>query len=109
MDVVREFVRGAVTVHVLHHAAETAIHGAWMSQELARHGHMISPGTLYPLLHRLEHAGLLLSRGEVVDGRVLRSYTITDAGQMALRNLRQAVNELADEVLPVTPNQHTQA
>jgi hypothetical protein len=31
---VREFMRGAVRLHVLHHAAEQEIHGAWMTQEL---------------------------------------------------------------------------
>lgn len=100
MDVVRDFVRGAVTVHVLHHAAETAVHGAWMAQELAHHGHAISPGTLYPLLHRLEGAGLLTSHHEVADGRARRLYTITPTGRQALDRLRAAVAELAGEVLP---------
>lgn len=103
MNIVKDFVRGAVTVHVLHHAAETAIHGAWMTDELARHGHTISPGTLYPLLHRLEDAGLLTSHREVVDRRARRSYTITPAGRTALRELRDAVAELAGEVLTAPP------
>ena len=54
----RSFLHGAVQLHVLHHAAEHPIHGAWMAAELARHGYQVSPGTLYPL-HRLEAAGLL--------------------------------------------------
>ncbi|MGH3504105.1 MAG: PadR family transcriptional regulator [Nocardioidaceae bacterium] len=99
MDVVRNFVRGAVTVHVLHHAAETPVTGSWMASELARHGYDISPGTLYPLLHRLESSELLVSRTEVSDGRARRAYTITAAGQEALGRLRGAVAELADEVL----------
>ena len=41
------FWRGAVELHVLHHAAERELHGAWMAAELARHGYAISPGTLY--------------------------------------------------------------
>lgn len=102
MDVVREFVRGAVAVHVLHHAAETAVHGAWLSKELARHGYEISPGTLYPLLHRLEAAGLLVSHAEVVDGHARRAYTATTAGEETLQRLRAAVAELAGEVLPST-------
>jgi DNA-binding PadR family transcriptional regulator len=99
MNVVREFVRGAVTVHVLHHAEESAVHGAWLAGELARHGYDISPGTLYPLLHRLEDAGLLVSHSQVVAGRQQRSYTITAGGRQALRRLRAAVTELAAEVL----------
>jgi DNA-binding PadR family transcriptional regulator len=32
-----------------------------MMEELAHHGYRIGPGTLYPLLHGLEHSGLLKS------------------------------------------------
>jgi DNA-binding PadR family transcriptional regulator len=96
---VREFMRGAVRLHILHHAAEQEIHGAWMTQELARHGHRISPGTLYPTLHRLESDGLLTSEQRVVDGRVRRVYRATDAGCQALAEDRAALTELAREVL----------
>lgn len=99
MDVVRDFVRGAVTVHVLHHAAEGPVHGAWLTRELARHGYAISPGTLYPLLHRLEEAGLLRSTSRVIEGRARRVYTVTATGKRALTKLRAAVTELAGEVL----------
>jgi DNA-binding PadR family transcriptional regulator len=96
---VREFLRGAVQLHILHHAAEGEIHGAWMSHELAEHGYEISPGTLYPTLHRLESEGLLSSRGTVVEGRARRVYKITADGQKTLRETRRALKELADEVL----------
>ncbi|MEU4377779.1 PadR family transcriptional regulator [Pseudonocardia alni] len=100
MDLVRELLRGAVPVHVLHHAAEQEVYGAWMAAELARHGYSISPGTLYPLLHRLQDAGLLTSTERVVDGRVRRVYTTTAAGGEELARLRAVVTELAGEVLP---------
>jgi DNA-binding PadR family transcriptional regulator len=96
---VREFQRGAIRVHILHHAAEEEIHGAWMTEELARHGYRISPGTLYPTLHRLEGDGLLTSRQVVVDGRTRRLYRVTDAGRAALAEDRAALAELAREVL----------
>ncbi len=95
----RTFLAGAVQLHVLHHAAQTEIHGAWMTQELARHGHTISPGTLYPLLHRLEAAGLLTGRDDTLDGRRIRRYTITNTGRQELANSRRALRELAAEVL----------
>lgn len=91
-------------LHILHHAAEEAIHGAWMSEELARHGYRISPGTLYPTLHRMEAEGLLVSAKETVDGRVLRSYRITDAGRRELQEQRRSLTELAREVLPGQPD-----
>lgn len=95
----REFLRGAVQLHILHHAAEGEIHGAWMSQELAGHGYDISPGTLYPTLHRLEDEGLLKSRSTVVDGRALRVYKITAEGRKVLKRTRKALRELSAEVL----------
>jgi DNA-binding PadR family transcriptional regulator len=97
---VREFQRGAVRLHILHHAAEDGIHGAWMAQELAGHGYQISPGTLYPTLHRLETDGLLVSNQRVVDGRTRRVYRATAAGKAALAEDRRALAELAREVLP---------
>lgn len=99
----REFQRGAVRLHILHHAAEGEIHGAWMADELAEHGHTISPGTLYPTLHRLEADGLLTSETRVVEGRQRRVYRATDAGRSALADDRRALAELAHEVLGWTP------
>jgi len=94
-----EFLRGAVDLHILHHAAEGEIHGAWMSRELATHGYEISPGTLYPTLHRLENEGLLSSRKAVEGGHARRVYKITAEGRKALKRMREALRELADEVL----------
>ncbi|MFF3489067.1 PadR family transcriptional regulator [Streptomyces sp. NPDC002701] len=95
----REFQRGAVRLHILHHAAEGEIHGAWMTEELASHGYQISPGTLYPTLHRLEVDGLLTSEQRVVEGRTRRVYKATEAGKKALAEDRKALAELAREVL----------
>jgi DNA-binding PadR family transcriptional regulator len=95
----REFQRGAVRLHILHHAADAEIHGAWMTEELARHGYQISPGTLYPTLHRLEAEGLLASEQRVVDGRTRRMYRATATGRDALAQDRRALAELAREVL----------
>src|SRR4051794_30037814 len=98
MDIVRDFRRGAVAVHVLHHAAEAPVHGAWLTEELGRHGYRISPGTLYPLLRRMTESGLLSGQEVVVDGRVLRRYRATARGKQALRALRSSIQELAEEV-----------
>lgn len=95
----REFQRGAIRLHILHHAAEQPIHGAWMTQELAGHGYRVSPGTLYPTLHRLEADGLLVSEQQIVDGRARRVYRATPAGERALAEDRRALRELAREVL----------
>jgi DNA-binding PadR family transcriptional regulator len=95
----RSFDRGAVQVHVLHHAADGGVYGAWIAEELARHGHHISPGTLYPTLHRMEDEGLLRSRPKVVEGRRRRVYTATPRGRRTLEQARRTLRELADEIL----------
>ncbi|AJE81619.1 transcriptional regulator [Streptomyces albus] len=74
-----------------------------MTEELASHGYQISPGTLYPTLHRLEADGLLTSEQRVVDGRTRRVYKATEAGKKALAEDRQALKELAREVLGEEP------
>lgn len=95
----REFQRAAVRLHILHHAAEDEVHGAWLTEELSSHGYHVSPGTLYPTLHRLESDGLLISEQRVVDGRTRRVYRATGAGRAALAEDRRALQELAAEVL----------
>jgi DNA-binding PadR family transcriptional regulator len=109
MDVVREFQQGAVRLHILHHAAANEVHGAWLSGELARHGFHISPGTLYPLLHRMQTAGLLISRQVVVGGHTLRTYRATRKGRQALTECRNALRELSAELLhkPSAPDRRT--
>ncbi len=87
----RDFMRGAIRLHILHHAAE-----------LERHGYQVSSGTLYPTLHRMEEENLLTSRRIVVGGRTRRVYRATSAGLEALEDGRRAVAELAAEVLTDT-------
>lgn len=99
----REFLRGAVRLHVLHHAAHGEVHGAWMATELAEHGYRISPGSLYPTLHKMEAEGLLRSSRQIVDGRVRRSYRATPGGRRVLESAKRQLRELAREVLGVEP------
>lgn len=96
---VHELQRGAMRMHILHHAARQEIHGAWMTEELSRHGYPISPGTLYPTLHRLEGEGLLTSVQRVIDGRTRRMYKVTQSGRTALAEDRKVLAELAREIL----------
>ena len=51
------FFGGFVRMHVLYHAVKEPIFGAEMSEELSRHGYLVGPGTLYPMLHQMLEAG----------------------------------------------------
>lgn len=99
-DTVRDILLAFVRVHVLHHAVSERVYGAGMAEELARHGYRLSPGTLYPLLHRLELDGLLASESEVVAGKVRKYYVATELGRAALTELRPRLAELVGEALP---------
>ena len=94
-----QFWRGFIQIHILYHADEGPIYGAEISEELARHGYEISPGTLYPTLHRLEKSGYLVSERKLVDGRWHKYYDITPAGREALGQIRTKLRELVNEVL----------
>jgi PadR family transcriptional regulator, regulatory protein PadR len=57
-------------------------------------------GTLYPVLHRLEHAGLLSSRWSDVNGRRRRVYQLTERGQRALAKRQRVPMSHGDRVFP---------
>ena len=63
-------------------------------------------GTIYPALHRLERAGTLSSRREVVGGRQRRVYRLSPKGRVALRERRASWNHFSaavNQVLRVSP------
>lgn len=94
----RELFYGLIRIHVLLHAAHEPIFGLAMMEELAHHGYRIGPGTLYPLLHGMERAGLLKSVSGGGRGRRPRLYRITAAGKRALEKAREKVDELHREL-----------
>lgn len=101
----REILLGFWKVHILHHAAERPIIGQWVLTELRQHGYDISPGTLYPLLKRLERNGWLRSESAVGEGnRRRRYYHLTKRGAVVLDALRETVIELHDEIVEGAPS-----
>ena len=99
MSIIRNLFLGFIRLHILHHAAEESVYGAWLIEELGRHGYDLSPGTLYPILHTLTRVGLLTAHEKVVNGKRRKYYTATEAGRAALAEARVKLRELAKEVL----------
>jgi PadR family transcriptional regulator PadR len=99
----RELFYGLIRIHVLLHAAHEPIFGLAMREELAHHGYNIGPGTLYPLLHGMERAGLLKSVSGGGPGRRPRVYRITAAGRKALAGAKEKVDELHRELHELKP------
>jgi PadR family transcriptional regulator PadR len=94
----RELFTGLIRIHVLVHASHEDIFGLAMMEELRHHGYRIGPGTLYPLLHGMERAGLLRSELNIVQGRKRRVYKITTVGKKALESAKAKVDELHHEL-----------
>ncbi|MEW6348087.1 MAG: PadR family transcriptional regulator [Thermodesulfobacteriota bacterium] len=94
---------GFIRLHILFHASHEPIFGLGILRELERHGYTLSPGTLYPLLHRMEKKGLLRSERELVGGKVRRAYMITESGKQTLAEAREKVRELFGELFEQPP------
>lgn len=90
--------QGFICLHILHHASEAPVYGAWLIDELSGHGYKLSPGTLYPILHHMEKEGLLAHHDENVSGKVRKYYSATGKGTEELTEVRQYLNELVREI-----------
>lgn len=98
--VTREILLAFWKVHILYHAGEGPIYGQWILRELRRHGYDISPGTLYPLLQRLEARGWLARKASPPAGpRARKNYVLTKKGAKILSLLRDKVAEMHREVV----------
>lgn len=94
----REFYTGFIRLHILYHAKKEPFFGLWIIKELHRHGYDLSPGTLYPILHRMEKKGYLQSHKELVEGKTRRVYAITSNGDTMLDSAMGKVKELFSEL-----------
>lgn len=95
----REIRLGLWKIHILHHAATRDVWGLWLLEELAEHGHKLSPGTLYPALARMEQNGWLRRVNPEADERARHIYRITPAGQQLLESLKRDIQELYEELI----------
>jgi DNA-binding PadR family transcriptional regulator len=99
----RDFFLGFIKMHILHHTAREKVYGSEFRDELARHGYDISFGTLYPIFHRLERDGFLMSENVNIGGKIRRYYGITPKGgeilNLAKARARELFMELFEEEL----------
>jgi len=90
---------GFIRIHILHHAAKEQICGIEIIKELGRHGYMVSPGTVYPILHKMTKDDLLFAHNEIVDGKRRIYYSTTSPGIKLLKQACEKIKELYDEVI----------
>ena len=94
----REILLSFWKIHILHHAAKGPVVGQWMLKELRHHGYDVSPGTLYPMLHRMERLGWLRSEADASCGpKARRSFYATGQGKEVLAIVLKQMQELKNE------------
>ncbi|PYS94230.1 MAG: PadR family transcriptional regulator [Acidobacteria bacterium] len=89
---------GMIRLHILYHATRAPLFGLGIIEELGRHGYKLSPGTLYPILHGLEHKGYLRASEKREGRQVRRLYRATPAGRKALEAAKVKVRELVGDL-----------
>ena len=87
-----EMLKGHLDMIVLAALATSPAHGYAVIEEIKRRSGEafdLPEGTVYPVLHRLEAAGLLSSRWQTAEsGRRRRVYALTKRGSRALADQR---------------------
>ncbi len=89
---------GFVQVHILYHAKEAPVYGVWMMNELKEHGYTIGPGTLYPILNKMDKNGLLTRDDRLVRGKIRKYYSITHLGEEIFHDAAKQAAQLFHEI-----------
>ena len=99
-----ESLKGHLDLLVLAVLADGPLHGYAVIEALRQRSDAafdLPEGTIYPVLHRLERAGLLSSSWQTGGGRRRRTYRLTDPGRGAYQVECAAWNEFAGAVTRV--------
>jgi PadR family transcriptional regulator, regulatory protein PadR len=107
-----EMLKGHLDMIVLAALAAGPAHGYAVIEEIrSKSGQAfdLPEGTIYPALHRLEHAGLLSSHWVVSEsGRQRRVYELTRRGQRALEDRRAIWQRFSEAVAGLLAGAPTQ-
>ena len=96
---IKNIYSGFIRIHILYHATEEKICGIEIIEELKRHGYNVSPGTIYPILHKMKNDKLLVAHNEIIDGKRRIYYKATSEGKKVLDLTHEKIKELYDEVI----------
>jgi PadR family transcriptional regulator, regulatory protein PadR len=107
--IARELRRGSLELVVLHVLAPAEAYGYEIVTLLASRTDgvlAVTDGTLYPVLYRLERAGLVAVRWETPERGVPRKYyRLTDAGRAELERLRHEWNTFVTAMAQLLANE----
>lgn len=92
----RKIFLGFINIHILRHASKKPFFGSWLMEHLEKHGYKVSPGMVYPILHKMEEEGVLKTQKiKEDDGKIRIYYSITETGLEILEEAENQVLELA--------------
>ena len=97
-NILQKLYHGFVQLHILHHTRQNPVYGTWMMEELKTHGYSIGPGTLYPLLNKMESGGLLEKKVQIVNGKIRKYYSITPLGLEIFKDAGEKAAQLFHEI-----------
>jgi PadR family transcriptional regulator, regulatory protein PadR len=92
-----ELKRGTLMLSVLSQLNQPK-YGYSLVQDLERKNAFIEPGTLYPLLRRLEKQGLLRSEWDTKESRPRKYYVLSDQGREVYQRLKIEWKNLSDKL-----------
>jgi DNA-binding PadR family transcriptional regulator len=88
------FIRGLLPFYLLMTLRERSIHGTELIRslsEMSGHAWRPSPGSVYPVLRKLENAGLVAGRWRRSQGAPQRVYRLTAAGRREIPELHARI------------------
>ncbi len=94
----KKMLLGFMQVHILIQAKKKPFFGLWMIEDLKEHDYQMSPGTLYPILTKMESENLLEKKSEIVNGKNRNYYSITESGIEILKIVKEKARLLFEEL-----------
>lgn len=94
----REFLRGFVKLYALWRAFQGGVYGGEILEEMRELGFKLSPGTLYPTLHKLLREKDVSVSSRVIGGRRRKVYRLTPKGRRELDEVRERLKVLVTKV-----------
>lgn len=101
-EIGQELISGLTQLLILMVLKKGPLHGYELASILEPiYGRRLSPGTIYPLLQRMEEKEYIQSRTTIVSGRKRKTYIITRMGRIAMDN---ALSSLKSIIQSQNPN-----
>ena len=94
----REFLRGFVKLYALWRSTKGGVYGAQILEEMQALGFRLSPGTLYPTLHKLLREQDVAVTSRVINGRMRKVYRAPPKGRRELDEIRERLKVFVAKV-----------